>query len=561
MAAAHSIAAVKSGHDLSRVLLSFVCFSTWFSLCVGQVLEAATFGTNSATINNKYYPLNVGARFTMKGTGEIAGITVTGQATSIETVNGVSCIKVGGTAPDGTIYEWLAQDTSGDVWRLRQYDVALNEYDEDDYLYMPANPQVGDTITLWLLDFEVISTTAQVTVPAGTYSGCLHLQCIDSAWPEEQEYYAPWVGEIKEFDDDGGWELTSVSGLNPPPAVPSITTSSPLPAGTVGTAYNQPLAATGGTTPYAWAISSGSLPTGLTLSSAGVISGTPGNGATTSFTVRVTGKNGQSATKNFGMTVNPAALPAILVEQPTGTNMVAGGARDFGALAIGSATSLTFTIRNNGTTPLAGIALTKDGSNAADFSVTTAPATSVTAGSSTTFTIAFTPTTLGSRVAALHIASNDTTKNPFNISVSGTGITVFQEWMKLAGVPSNQSGAMQTPHSDGVPNLLKFAFNLDPTKPDFRKLTAGANGVAGLPGFTRLGNRLRLEFVRRRATSSPGIIYTAQFASDLSNWIDFTGPLVSVVSIDATWERVVVEDVPPPGATSRFGRLKIEAVP
>jgi len=49
-----------------------------------------------------------------------------------------------------------------------------------------------------------------------------------------------------------------------------------LPNGTVGTAYSQTIAASGGTgTGYSYSVSSGTLPTGLTLSSGGVLSGTP----------------------------------------------------------------------------------------------------------------------------------------------------------------------------------------------------------------------------------------------------------------------------------------------
>jgi hypothetical protein len=55
----------------------------------------------------------------------------------------------------------------------------------------------------------------------------------------------------------------------------AITTAS-LPNAVVGTAYSTTLAASGGTTPYAWSILSGALPAGLSLNaSTGVISGTP----------------------------------------------------------------------------------------------------------------------------------------------------------------------------------------------------------------------------------------------------------------------------------------------
>ena len=86
----------------------------------------------------------------------------------------------------------------------------------------------------------------------------------------------------------------------------TITTGS-LPSGTVNTAYNRTLAATGGTTPYSWSLSAGTLPAGLTLSSAGVIGGTPTAAATSTFTVRVTDGAAATATKQFSVTINPAA--------------------------------------------------------------------------------------------------------------------------------------------------------------------------------------------------------------------------------------------------------------
>ena len=92
---------------------------------------------------------------------------------------------------------------------------------------------------------------------------------------------------------------------------PTISTDS-LPAGTVDTAYNQTLAATGGTTPYSWSVSAGTLPVGLSLSAMGILDGTPTAAGTSSLTIRVAGANGASSTKDFSVTINAAAPPPSL---------------------------------------------------------------------------------------------------------------------------------------------------------------------------------------------------------------------------------------------------------
>jgi hypothetical protein len=84
----------------------------------------------------------------------------------------------------------------------------------------------------------------------------------------------------------------------------AITTSSPLTGGTVGHSYSTTLAATGGTSPYTWALIPGStLPAGLSLSTRGVISGTPTANGTKSFTVEVTDNVGATADKTFSLTI------------------------------------------------------------------------------------------------------------------------------------------------------------------------------------------------------------------------------------------------------------------
>ena len=85
---------------------------------------------------------------------------------------------------------------------------------------------------------------------------------------------------------------------------PSITAPDTLPAATQATAYDQALTATGGTEPYAWSISSGTLPAGLSLDATGHLTGTPTETGTFPITVTVTDANTQSGEKAYELVVN-----------------------------------------------------------------------------------------------------------------------------------------------------------------------------------------------------------------------------------------------------------------
>jgi len=94
----------------------------------------------------------------------------------------------------------------------------------------------------------------------------------------------------------------------------AITSSSPLPNGTVNAAYSTTLTATGGTTPYRWAVTSGALPAGLSLNaSSGVISGTPTTATTTSPVITVTDASSGSAAATFQLTINTGSTGWTLV--------------------------------------------------------------------------------------------------------------------------------------------------------------------------------------------------------------------------------------------------------
>jgi hypothetical protein len=100
----------------------------------------------------------------------------------------------------------------------------------------------------------------------------------------------------------------------------TITTTS-LPNGTVNSAYSATLQSGGGTGTITWSLATGSsLPSGLSLSSLGTISGTPSTAATTNFTVTATDSGNPQQTKNqpLSITVNPV-LSITTTTLPSGT--------------------------------------------------------------------------------------------------------------------------------------------------------------------------------------------------------------------------------------------------
>jgi len=102
--------------------------------------------------------------------------------------------------------------------------------------------------------------------------------------------------------------------VSPEPAIKTTT----LANGAVGTAYNASLQVTGGAGTLTWSLASGSsLPTGLSLSSLGTISGMPTTAGKTTFTVKVTdassGKEGAcSETQELSITIAPPPISVSL---------------------------------------------------------------------------------------------------------------------------------------------------------------------------------------------------------------------------------------------------------
>ncbi len=113
-------------------------------------------------------------------------------------------------------------------------------------------------------------------------------------------------------------------------SVPNISTTT-LPGATVGTAYSQTLAATGGNGTLVWSLSTGSLPAGFSLSTGGVISGTPTTTGTSNFTVKVADSDGNVGaadedTQALSIVVSSGAVGIFSSNEDIGSPGLAGSA-------------------------------------------------------------------------------------------------------------------------------------------------------------------------------------------------------------------------------------------
>ncbi len=102
--------------------------------------------------------------------------------------------------------------------------------------------------------------------------------------------------------------------IAPAPLVISTTT---LPAGVAGTAYSATLTATGGDIPYTWTVLG--LPSGITASASGALTGTPAAASNTTVTATVTDSKGVTASARFNLTVTAAPISIATTSLPNGT--------------------------------------------------------------------------------------------------------------------------------------------------------------------------------------------------------------------------------------------------
>jgi hypothetical protein len=213
--------------------------------------------------------------------------------------------------------------------------------------------------------------------------------------------------------------------------IPLSITTLFLPAVTAGNSYGQVLAATGGTPPYTWAVTSGALPAGLTLTS-GVISGIPSVAGTFNFTVTVTDSVAAMANRQFSILINPALIPLNIVTSSMVTGAT-GAAYSQSLSAIGGTPPYTWSL-TSGALPagltLATSVISGTPSVAGTFSFTVTVTDSASATVSRAFSILVNPGTLSMVTTSLPAGFISTF---YTQTLSAAGGTPPYTWSLLSG--------------------------------------------------------------------------------------------------------------------------------
>src|SRR5216684_3720923 len=117
---------------------------------------------------------------------------------------------------------------------------------------------------------------------------------------------------IQVQDSSSPAQTTTISGnIHVAPVLTIATPTGPLPDAVVGQAYNFTFKSNGGLTPITWSVKSGTLPTGLTLSPSGTITGTPTAGGSFSFTIQASDGSSPAQTITINVSVRSATRLAI----------------------------------------------------------------------------------------------------------------------------------------------------------------------------------------------------------------------------------------------------------
>ena len=221
---------------------------------------------------------------------------------------------------------------------------------------------------------DKVNLTGQAMANVNTAAQQIQLQSFHPCSPNNPQPYALSASGMQGASAGGGPLSISTNSL-PIGQVPS---------GATGFPFSVTLSATGGDGTYAWSVSP-NLPTGLTLSSSGVISGTPTAASTSVYKFGVT-SNGVTMTKSLLLTIVSINVQVNNSSVSWSSCAAVPKASITSAIATGSAITFTY----SSPTPFAaGDTVTISGISPSTFNLVSAPIVSAT---STQFVVASTVT-------------------------------------------------------------------------------------------------------------------------------------------------------------------------
>jgi hypothetical protein len=258
-------------------------------------------------------------------------------------------------------------------------------------LNLPDPQLLGDPSALGLVDPENPNITNATLALSPGETGRITLRVLDpdrtDAVTAESFVLGGIVPAVVSQVVDTVTALRYSGGGTPPapaPVSPLVVLTQSLPAAHIALPYVQALQAVGGTPPYSWSIVAGALPTGITLASSGLISGTPTTGGVHSFTVQVLDGATPAATTTRALQLSVTSPPMTVTFLTQPSAAIAGAAiapavrvlvRDGYALPVPGAT-VTLSLASNPT----GAVLTGGSAMSDDLGIATFDALSVDRG-------------------------------------------------------------------------------------------------------------------------------------------------------------------------------------
>lgn len=240
-----------------------------------------------------------------------------------------------------------------------------NTYQSTDLFAFPL--QLGDASAIRI---ELVPPGNSTQINSGNGVFCtvtvpLRSNAPNGSYPLDASADNPFATRFTQAINSGGNEIpfTTTPGtltISDGGGCPAISISpATLPNGTVGTVYSQTLTASGGQAPYNFIVTSGNLPTGLSLSTAGLLSGTPTVPNSFSFTVRATDANICGSSRTYTLTIDAVPCPTITISPSTLPNATVGTNYTQVLTASGGQAPYTFSLLS-GALPT-GIALSSSG--------------------------------------------------------------------------------------------------------------------------------------------------------------------------------------------------------